>query len=268
MIFFPNAKVNIGLNIVRKREDGFHDLSSLFYPIQLNDIVEIVPSNTFSFTLTGFTEKVSQKDNLCVKAYSTLKKEFNIPSVKIHLHKVIPVGAGLGGGSADAVGVLKLLNQLFELDISFKKLKTLTEHLGSDCPFFVENKPAIISGKGEVMQKTKISLKGKYWVLVYPQIFVSTAEAYSKITPKEEKEPLEEALNQPVKYWKEVVKNDFEKSIAAKYPLIKAIKETFYEEGAFYSSMTGSGSAVFGIFNEEPTKFTIDLPYWTGKFDI
>lgn len=250
MLSFPNIKINLGLYITERRNDGFHNLLTCFYPVQWNDILEIVPSDTFEFKQTGLEVPGNEADNLCVKAYKLLKQDFNLPNAFIHLHKIIPMGAGLGGGSSDAAFVLKTLNEVFELGISIPQLEKYAAQLGSDCAFFIQNKPTIASGRGEIFQDCTLDLKGTQIVIVYPNVHVSTADAFSGVKPQ----PFEgdfEALLQDKTKWKTSLFNQFEETIFPKYPLLAEIKETLYNKGAFYASMSGSGSAVFGLFEKE-----------------
>ena len=250
MLSFPNIKINLGLYITERRNDGFHNLLTCFYPAQWNDILEIVPSDTFEFKQTGLTVPGNETDNLCVKAYNLLKQDFGISNAFIHLHKIIPMGAGLGGGSSDAAFVLKTLNEVFELRISIPQLQKYAAQLGSDCAFFVQNKPTIASGRGEIFEDCTLDLKGTHIVIVYPNVHVSTADAFSGVKPR----PFEgdfQALLQDRSKWKNLLFNQFEETIFPKYPLLAKIKETLYNKGAFYASMSGSGSAVFGLFEKE-----------------
>lgn len=237
MIAFPPCKINLGLNILRKRADGFHDIETCFYPVPWTDILEVIPSGKFEFTTSG--NPIPGGENLCVKAYDLLKP----PPAKIHLHKIIPAGAGLGGGSSDAAWTLRLLNDVFDLKYSKEKLRSLAAQLGSDCAFFIDDGPMIGTGRGEVLTPANISLKGMFIVIIKPDIHVSTAEAYAGIVPKESKLDIENIQD---------LRNDFEPSIFKKYPLLASIKATLYEAGASYASMSGSGSSVFGLFPQAP----------------
>lgn len=252
MVAFPPCKINLGLNILRKRSDGYHDIDTCFYPIPWSDILEIIPSDEFSFSLSGNTIPGEDHDNLCVKAYRMMQAVYSLPAVKMHLHKIIPTGAGLGGGSSDAAWTLRLLNDLFGLNLSKEVLKEYAARLGSDCAFFVHDIPMIGSGRGEVLTPVKISLKGKHLVLVKPDIHVSTAEAYKGITPAEPVHKISDVLGMPISEWKKFLVNDFEKTVAKKFKVIEEIKEKLYKTGADYASMTGSGSAVYGIFTVKP----------------
>lgn len=258
MIIFPNAKINIGLNIVEKRNDGFHNIETVFYPISLRDILEVIENKKYNigeekvlFTSSGNIIPSDGKDNLSVKAYKLLSEKYKLPPVKIHLHKIIPTGAGLGGGSADAAFMIKLLNTKFELNIGEEEQIEFAKKLGSDCAFFINNKPIYATEKGDVFQDIQISLSGYYLVLVYPPVHVSTADAYAGVVPQKAKSNLQLDIKRDISEWRGLVKNDFEKSIFNKYPVIEEVKNNLYKLGASYASMSGSGSSVFGIFKNE-----------------
>lgn len=242
MIAFPPCKINLGLNVTRKRDDGYHDIETCFYPIQWTDILEVIPANKFEFTVSG--DAIPGNDNLCVKAYRLL----NAPPAKIHLHKIIPTGAGLGGGSSDAAWTFRLLNDVFGLKLSKDQLKKYAAQIGSDCAFFIEDGPMVGTGRGEILHPANITLKGKFVVIVKPDVHVSTAEAYAGIVPKESKLDLSDIGS---------LKNDFEETIFRKHPVIALIKRRLCEAGAVYASMSGSGSAVYGIFNDRPSTSAI-----------
>lgn len=267
MISFPHCKINLGLAVLAKRSDGFHDIETCFYPVPRTDIVEVIASEEFSFTQSGLHVEGDPGDNLCVKAFRLIQREFGVGSAKIHLHKIIPTGAGLGGGSADAAFVLKLLNDIFSLKISVEQLKKLAAQLGSDCAFFVENQPMIGSGRGELLTPATVDLIGKYLVLVKPDVHVSTAEAYAGIQPKKPLRSIAETLRLPLKEWKANLTNDFELSIFKKHPTIQSVKEKLYTLGAIYASMSGSGASVYGLF-EKPVdlkKEFATMDYWSGE---
>jgi len=252
MVLFPNAKINIGLNVVEKRADGFHNIETVFYPVGLSDILEINTWHKMIFKNTGLTvENRSFESNLCHKAYQLLQQDYSLDPVNMHLHKITPFGAGLGGGSSDASFTLKSLNHLFSLNLDQKTLIHYAERLGSDCPFFIINKPAYAEGKGENLEETDISLKGHYLVLIHPGIHINTAKAYSQITPTKPKTNIKELIRQPLEKWKESIQNDFEESVFKNHPELKAVKEELYALGAVYASMSGSGSAIYGIFNDK-----------------
>jgi 4-diphosphocytidyl-2-C-methyl-D-erythritol kinase len=251
MLTFPNAKINLGLNITSKRGDGFHDIDSCFYPIPLKDALEIFPSEILKFSSTGIPIPGNSDDNLVLKAYHLIKADYDIPAIEIILHKNIPMGAGMGGGSADGAFMLSMLNDYFKLKLSNEKLEDYALKLGSDCPFFIENTPKLVGGRGEVFESTSVDLSGYYLALIYPDIHISTAEAYRGVKPQESKILVKEALeNYPIDEWKGILKNDFEEGIFEKYPKLQEIKSRFYTAGAIYASMTGSGSTIFGIFSQ------------------
>jgi 4-diphosphocytidyl-2-C-methyl-D-erythritol kinase len=268
MVVFPNSKINIGLNIINKRPDGFHNIESCFYPVGWADILEIIPADTFAFTSSGIEIPGEVAGNLCVKAYQFLQKDYNLPPVNIHLHKAIPIGAGLGGGSADGAFTIKLLNQVFELHLTSAQMQDYARRLGSDCAFFIENTPVYCYGKGDQFSNISLDLSNYYIVLVNPQIHVGTAEAYAGIIPEAPEKNVWEILQLPIEQWKGYLANDFEKSIFAKYPEVKALKETLYTQGALYASMSGSGSTVYGIFDKEiqvKQLFPEHYQLWQGK---
>ena len=267
MISFPPCKINVGLNVVLKRADGYHEIETCFYPLPWTDILEIIISDTLEFTQSGLPIPGSSTDNLCVKAYELLRKDFNLKPVKIHLHKIIPTGAGLGGGSSDAAHTLRLLNEIFNLGIAHAQLKEYASRLGSDCAFFIEDKPMLGTGRGEILEETKVILKGKYIVVVKPEIHISTAEAYASITPALSANRVRDVVEMEISNWKNLLINDFENPVFKKYPQIGEIKNKFYSQGALYASMSGSGSSVFGIF-EKPVdlkEFFPDYTYWSGE---
>jgi 4-diphosphocytidyl-2-C-methyl-D-erythritol kinase len=256
MILFPNAKINIGLNIVEKRPDNFHNIQSIFYPVQLKDALEVIENKeknapSVVFTSSGIPIPGDSSDNLCCKAYQLIQADYPLPPVRVHLHKHIPIGAGLGGGSADAAFFIKLIKELFDLNISWGEMHHYARALGSDCSFFISNKPVFAEGRGDEYESIALDLRSFYLVLVYPSIAVNTAMAYKQVTPARPKRSLEEdILNLPVEQWKEVIHNDFEKPIFHLHPSLKKIKETLYEKGAVYASMSGSGSSIYGLFRE------------------
>jgi 4-diphosphocytidyl-2-C-methyl-D-erythritol kinase len=260
VISFPNCKINLGLHILGKREDGFHNLETVFYPVPFKDALELIPStNTdIEFTGTGLVVDGNAADNLCVKAYHLLKKDFTeIRAVKMHLHKAIPLGAGLGGGSADAAFMLKLLNEKFHLNLSTDQLINYALQLGSDCPFFIINKPCFASSRGEVLEEILLDLSAYKIVLINPGIHINTGWAFSNITPALPEKSIKEIIQQPVNTWKDELKNDFETAVFSAHPAIKEIKEALYAQGAIYAAMSGSGSTVFGIF--EPNTGSVSL---------
>ncbi len=274
MLTFPNAKINIGLNITEKRTDGFHNIESVFYPVEWCDALEIIPNQDANaknavFQSSGLAIPGNESSNLCLKAWHLLQDRINVPPM-IHLHKVIPMGAGLGGGSADGAFTLKMLNEVYELELSNDELKDFARKLGSDCAFFIENRPVFCFNKGDEFEDFTLDLKGKFVVLINPDIHISTAEAYSGVSPKKPEIALKTALLQPISTWKEIVKNDFEEKLLLKYPTIAEVKETLYQAGAVYASMTGSGSTVYGIFEHEISlkdRFP-NFAMWQGFFKI
>ena len=251
MIVFPNAKINLGLNILRKRADDYHDLQSIFLPVGIKDALEVIIDNKisdYSFSNSGLKIDAPTDKNLVVKAYELLKKDFNLPAVKIHLHKTIPFGAGLGGGSADASFMFKLLNSMFELNLSAEKLKNYARQIGADCAFFIDNKPSFATGIGDILQEISIDLQNYQLIIVKPKINLNTQKIYNYITPNENVIDLRKNIKKPISEWKNLFFNDFEDVIFSRHPEIKQIKQKLYEKGAVYSAMSGSGSAVFGIF--------------------
>lgn len=256
MLVFPKAKINIGLRITGKRTDGYHNIETIFYPVSLCDALEIVVNEKESgkdiLTLTGYTLYASLEDNLILRAVGKLRESFSIPFLKIHLHKNIPVGAGLGGGSSDAACILMIMNRIFGFSLSNDELKIIAAGLGSDCPFFIVCQPAFASGKGEILAPVTSVLSGFYGVLLNPGILINTKEAYDDCLPAVPDTTLTELINKPVSEWKEHIVNDFEKTIFKKYSRIKMIKQALYDSGAIYSSMSGSGSAVYGVFEGKP----------------
>jgi 4-diphosphocytidyl-2-C-methyl-D-erythritol kinase len=255
VISFPNCKINLGLNIIAKRADGFHDIETVFYPVDFRDVLEILPQQNeqtgIDLTITGLPVEGDTTNNLCIKAYHLLKHDFlQLPSIKMHLHKTIPMGAGLGGGSADGAFALKLLNEKFQLGLSIDQLIGYALQLGSDCPFFIINQPCFAGGRGEKLQPIDVDLSAYSFVIVNPGIHINTGWAFSQIIPKNPVTSIKEIIYQPVETWKTALVNDFEEAVFSTYPGIKAIKENLYVQGAVYASMTGSGSTVFGIFEK------------------
>jgi 4-diphosphocytidyl-2-C-methyl-D-erythritol kinase len=250
MICFPNAKINLGLNVTDRRADGYHNLESIFYPIRLHDALEVIESDELSFTSSGLAIPGNADSNLCLKAYRLLAADFSLPPLHIHLHKHVPIGAGLGGGSADAAFFLKLMNDKFELSLSVEQLESYALRLGADCPFFIKNKPAFATGIGNQLQCISLDLSAYYLVLVTPNVHISTAEAYRGVKPIIPTHSLLESIQKPVSEWKNFISNDFEKHVFEAYPQIRALKSSLYEAGAVYATMTGSGSSVVGIFEK------------------
>lgn len=251
MIFYANAKINLGLNVVEKRNDGFHNIESIFYPVMdLFDVLEVVENQQLEFTSSGIEIPGDEDSNLCIKAFQIIKENHDIPNVKIHLLKNIPIGAGLGGGSSDAAFMLKALNELFNLHLSNEKLIDYARKLGSDCAFFIENKPAYAYHRGDKLETIDIDLSSYKIEIEYPDIHIGTTEAYSGIVPVLSKENLKDLIKQPIEGWKSSIKNDFEESVFPLHPSIEELKKKMHTKGAIFASMTGSGSAVFGIFKK------------------
>lgn len=252
MITFPNAKINLGLNIVERRADGYHNLETVFYPIGLTDVLEIVPAQGTASTLTTYGNPVGcpVEKNLVMKALRLMQQHYDVPEVDIHLFKHIPDGAGLGGGSSDASSTMLMLNDLFNLGIEKSELASLAATLGADCPFFIYNQPMMATGIGDILTPINVSLKGLYLYLVKPNVSVPTKVAYSQVTPTPSTSSLESDVAKNVAQWNGVVKNDFEPSVFAAYPVLAQIKSAIDEAGALYTSMSGSGSSIFGIFDD------------------
>ena len=268
MIVFPKAKINIGLNIVSKRSDGFHNIETIFYPVGYNDILEIIEveeeiqeskkrgkKDTFIqpliFNQSGIKIPGNADDNICVRAYRLLENDYELPPVNVYLQKIIPAGAGLGGGSSDGAYMLKLLNELFNIGLKKDKLNTYAQQLGSDCPFFFQNKPVYANGKGDQFDPINLDLSDYFLALISPPIHVSTAEAYASVMPSAPGYSLKDIIKQPIETWKKKIKNDFEQKIFRKYPDLNNIKKTLYLKGALYASMSGSGSTIYGIFSKK-----------------
>ncbi len=254
MITFPKCKINIGLHVLNKRPDGYHNIETFFYPLNLTDGLEIIQTDSYTeITLSGKKLPDDDKPNLCILAYELLKKDYDLPPVKIHLHKKIPHGAGLGGGSSDAAETLKLLNQIFHLELNTEKLIEYAKKIGSDIPFFIYNKPLIAKEKGDVFDDSfDFSLKGYYIAIGCPKETINTKDAYNNIKPDEKRESLKILLAKPIDKWKGLINNDFEDFAFNNYPNILKLKQAFYSKGAVYASLTGSGAAVYGIFKENP----------------
>ena len=253
MITFPNAKINLGLNIVEKRPDGYHNLETIFYPINLQDALEVTrrENNDKEYTLhiSGSPLEGEPEENLVVKAYKLLKKDYpGLLPVILTLYKHIPAGAGLGGGSSDAACMIKLLNDKFSLGLSTERMEEYAVKLGADCAFFIRNKPVFATGIGNLFEPVELSLKGYHIILIKPDIFVSTRDAFAEIKPVRPAVSLKEIVKQPMETWKNSMKNDFEDSVFKKFPEIAAIKDELYDLGAVYAAMSGSGSSVYGIF--------------------
>lgn len=253
MIVFPNAKINLGLNVLRRRADGYHEIETCFYPVPWKESLEAIPAKDFSYTYSGIIIPDDGK-NIVAKAYEALQSEFDLPPVHVHLHKAIPIGAGLGGGSADGAFALKLFSELFNLQLSDSALEIYASKLGADCAFFIKNLPALASGIGEKLELIPSFLQGKRIILAYPDLHISTKEAYGSIAPKVPPMSIRRIIEStPLVEWKDLLVNDFEAPLFKKYPVMGEIKDLLYQHGAVYASMSGSGSTVYGIFNAPPS---------------
>ena len=250
MLTFANAKINLGLNLIEKRPDGYHNLETIFYPIRVTDAVELVDANTTSCITKGIIIPGEDKDNICLKAFKQLQLDFNLPNQQIVLLKNIPVGAGLGGGSADAAFLIKLVNEKFNLNLTLSEMQGYARKLGADCAFFIENKPVYAFAKGDEFDEIELNLSNYHIVLVKPPIHVSTALAYASVKVKQPSISLKKLIHLPLGEWKTTIFNDFEPSVFAKYPQIEAIKTKLYAAGATFALMSGSGSSVFAIFEK------------------
>lgn len=263
MICFPNAKINIGLNVINKRDDGYHELETIFYPVKIKDALEIIEAPEMHFEYSGIQIPGKPSDNLCLKAYDLLRKDFDLPNIAIHLHKHIPIGAGLGGGSSDAAFFIKLVNDKFRLGLSTEQMKPYCSKLGADCAFFLGNKPVFATGIGDVFEDIDLDLSAYHLVVVKPPVSVSTQEAYRGVSVEKPVNSLKSLIRLPLEDWNCNIKNDFEVRITDAYPQIRLTKSILMEAGAVFSLMSGSGSAVFGIFNEKP-----DLSVFKEDFDV
>jgi 4-diphosphocytidyl-2-C-methyl-D-erythritol kinase len=270
MLDFPNAKINLGLNITGIRADGFHDIETILFPVAFRDILEIVPSGKqkVEFRHSGLTIPGKAEENLCLRAYHLIRSGFQIPAVRMHLHKVIPMGAGLGGGSSDAASVIKLLNDLFSLAMTPLQMMDYAGKLGSDCAFFIDNKPVFATGRGDQFVPLKLNLTNYSIVIVIPPFHVGTTEAYERVSIKKPVESILTILKASPGDWKDRLVNDFEGSVFQRYPGILQIKENLYTAGAVYASMSGSGSAVYGLFDQvlPDLNFFTGCTIWTRKF--
>lgn len=277
MIVFPNAKINIGLNIINKREDGFHNIETIFYPIPFCDILEVIKndnntSEIVTFNTSGLKLDCPIEKNLVYKTYKIFNEHIeNVPSVKIHLHKVIPSGSGLGGGSSDASFMLKILNEFCDNILNENELLELASKIGSDCPFFIKNIPCIAYGRGEILEPIDLNLSNYYIALIIPELHINTGKAYNSIKIKSKREKnLKELINIPIEEWKYNIVNDFEDVVFEWYPELKKIKEELYNSGAIYSSLSGSGSTIYGIFKEKPelTLYLKNYFHWIELFNF
>jgi len=269
MISFPNAKINLGLDVLEKRPDGYHNISSIFYPVrELYDVLEIIPNNSTDdqYSFSGLSIPGDQSNNLIVKALERIRKDFDIPHLDIYLHKVIPMGAGLGGGSSDGSFMLKMLNDLFSLKLNKRELESFALELGSDCPFFIKNKPVLAEGRGEKMTPVSVNLDGYFIALAFSDVHISTAEAYQNVARKSESAISQLIGDKPdFDRWRKEMVNAFEPYALSEYPQLEQVKDYFSERSALYTSMTGSGSAVYGIFEKEPVNLKLkDFTFWIG----
>lgn len=277
MISFPNCKINLGLNVIRKRKDGYHDIETVFYPLPLTDILEIVHNDPLKtvdaefkiagteFITTGLPINGASDKNLCEKAYQLLKNDFpKLPPVQIYLHKAIPIGAGLGGGSADGAFTLKLVNEKFQLNLSKEQLLDYALHLGSDCPFFIVNRPCFATGRGEFLQGIDLDLTGYSFIIIYPGIHISTLSAFQQLVPASPVISIKNIIQQPVSSWKNELINDFEQSICDQHPELSVIKSKLYDAGAIYASLSGSGSCFYAII---PKNHFPEL-HFPGSFQV
>lgn len=250
MICFPNAKINLGLHVLSKREDGFHNISSVLLPISYADALEYQPSDTYKISIYGIN--IPDEDNIVTKAWRLMNEKYHIPPLQINLLKQIPMGSGLGGGSSDAAFLIRSLNNTFKLNLSIKEMQNDALQVGSDCPFFILNKTSIVSGKGEFIEPINLSLTDKYLAVIIPGIKASTKSAYASITPSKPELPISKIINLPIETWKENLVNDFERPIFDLHPGLKRIKHDLYLKGAIYASLSGTGSALYGVFNKFP----------------
>lgn len=271
MIQFPHCKINLGLSILSKRQDGFHNLESVFYPIPIKDMVEITPAikgSSIPFSNSGLPIPGNMESNLCLKAFQSLKVDFPfIPDIQMHLHKIIPMGAGLGGGSSDGTSVLMMLNSLFKLQLSDKQLENYALQLGSDCPFFLKHEACHVTGKGETLHPIKLDLSIYTLALIHPNIHINTKWAFQQVKPCIKEKLILNIIQQPISTWKQELINDFESAVLKEHTIVGAIKNEFYEQGALYASMTGTGSSVYGIF-EKDFKFQHSALTQSMRIDI
>lgn len=257
MLLYPNAKINLGLRITERRTDGYHNLQTIFYPIDLSDILEVTMpyehTGQCHLETTGLPLDTPPEGNILLSAYRAFTALKQIPSIALHLHKIIPTGAGLGGGSADAAYLLKALNHTLAQPLTDHELHTLAANLGADCPFFLLATPAIARGIGDQLTPINPGLGGYHILLVKPPVHISTREAYAGITPHRPDTDIRDIITRPIEQWPGLLLNDFEPIAFRQYPHMAQIKQTLYDHGALYASMTGSGSAIYGIFKTKPT---------------
>jgi 4-diphosphocytidyl-2-C-methyl-D-erythritol kinase len=274
MLTFPNAKLNLGLYVTERRPDGYHTLESVFLPLPWTDVLEVLPApkgqETTSLTLTGRPIPGDPATNLCLKAYELLKADYpQLPAAQMQLHKLVPIGAGLGGGSADAAFALRAVSEVFGLNLPADTLENYARRLGADCAFFIRNQPRLALEKGDVFEDITLNLAGTACMVVYPGLHISTAEAYARIVPQAPKYPLREALAHPMATWRTTVSNDFETALAPAHPVLTGIKQQLYAAGATYASLSGSGSAVYGLFEgvgEAPAlTWPTEYVVWRGQ---
>lgn len=251
MITFPNAKINIGLKIINRRADGYHNLETVFYPVQIKDALEVIEHTKMSFETSGIEIPGHANENLCLKAYDLLRADFDLPNIKIHLHKQIPIGAGLGGGSADAAFFIKLIKEKFDLSLSIEQMQNYCRQLGADCAFFIENNPLFAYDKGDFFEEVDLDLSAYHLALVMPPVHVSTGEAYRGVKPSEPQTSLKELIKLPVEAWQGKITNDFEAHILRNHPQIRGVKSTLLDAGALFALMSGSGASVYGIFKNK-----------------
>jgi 4-diphosphocytidyl-2-C-methyl-D-erythritol kinase len=258
MVVFPNAKINLGLRVTSKRDDGYHNLDTVFYPIPIHDALDVIinkkrDGTPITFTQSGKLIKGDQQSNLCVKAIELIRLDFpDLPDLLVHLHKNIPMGAGMGGGSSDGAFMISLINDQFKLGIDDSRQKAYALRLGSDCPFFIDNKPVYATGRGELMKSISCNLSNTSMLFISPGIHISTREAFNNIKLSPTAPSCEQIVQQPIETWKESLENDFEKTVFPQHPELGAIKNKLYSMGALYASMTGSGSTLYGIFESSP----------------
>lgn len=250
MITFPNAKINIGLNITSRRTDGYHNLETIFYPVQIKDALEVIEAPEMSFETSGIEIPGHANENLCLQAYDLMRKDFDLPDIKIHLHKQIPIGAGLGGGSADAAFFIKLVNEKFQLSLDVETMQNYCRKLGADCAFFIENRPVFAFEKGDVFKEITLDLSAYHLALVMPPVHVSTGEAYRGVKPQQAQQSLKELIQLPIEEWQGKITNDFEERILKNHPQIRGVKSALLEAGALFALMSGSGASVYGIFHK------------------
>jgi len=265
MIDFPNCKINLGLNVTEKRPDGFHNIETVFYPVNWCDVLEIIEGGDKPIEIfqSGILVNVKTEENIIFKAWKALVLNHKLPNLKVYLHKVLPMGAGLGGGSSDAAFFLKMANSKFNLGLTNDRLKEIAKLLGADCAFFIQNSPVFAYGKGDEFKPVKLDLTGCHILVVHPGIHSNTKEAYDGVKPAKPDRTVKEIVeNEPIQNWKNCLVNDFEKSIFAKYPEVGKLKQQLYEGGAIYASMSGSGSAVFGLFKTKPEIIFSSNHYW------